>query len=124
MKTSILFLLLLCGSFTSSAVEVSVTFDPPTAREDGTPVSPEEIAGYNVFINEEIVPSLNIIDPANMGNYTLPGTTTYFVVDLDFGRYTIKMTAIDVDGRASVYSEEMVYVVVAHPRPPKILKVE
>ena len=73
----------------------------PSEREDGTPISLAEIAGYRVYYGSSTGEYLNKVDitgsTANQAELSglLPGTY-YFVV-----------TVFDTDGRESRFSEEV-----------------
>jgi len=70
-----------------------VSWTPPTERENGTALAPEEIANYRVFVNDVALPDL------------VPGTDTSVTLELPPGDQTIYLTTIDTHGRESVPSE-------------------
>ena len=102
-------LLLLLISFQAYAEVVDISFEPPTAREDGTLLSPSEIAGYGVF-NDGVA-----ISPTSL----VFGVNTV-AVDLPYGRHNLTMTTVDTNGRESLYSVVFSFVLNANPKPPKI----
>ena len=106
------YLLLLLIAFQVNAEIVDVSFEPPTAREDGTLLPASEIAGYGVF--DDGIP----IAPADM----VFGVNTV-AVDLPYGRHNLTMTTVDTNGRESVFSTVFTFVLNANPHPPKILGV-
>jgi hypothetical protein len=84
----------------------------PTEREDGTPITPAEIAGVIFYwgnsagdyqMSSTLQPACQYIHP------NIPNTTTYFVGVVE-----------DTEGRMSRYSEEIILQVggiVADPKP-------
>lgn len=86
----------------------------PTEREDGTPLSPDEIAGIKWYWGnapgDYQMSSPDLIPVCQYTHPNIPNTTTYFVG-----------TVIDTDGRESRYSMPEVVLevggVVADPKP-------
>jgi len=99
--------LLLSLSFGALADSITVTFDPPIMREDGTSVTLSEIGGFNVFLDRILVPSSKIIPPGT-SKYSLQSTETSFTIDVAPGTHVINMTAVDTDGRESVFSKDVI----------------
>ena len=68
---------------------------PPTTREDGSPLSPEEIAGYWLYCSQSRQgPFEREVDiSVNVNQYTYHGTSSY-----------CKLSAYDTDGRESKLS--------------------
>lgn len=90
----------------------TVTFQPPTEREDNSQLLPSEIQGYRVYDN-----SGNLIT-------SLPAGATSFEVAPTSAEQTRYVTTLDTDGRESAYSEAAVVPkLVAKPKPPAILSV-
>jgi len=102
-----LLLLALLIPLTAYADTGVFTYTAPTEREDNTPLSAEEIGGYNVFVNGE----LNDISPL------LP-TDTGFTLDLPSGEYIVTMTTLDTDGRESILSDALTIDVPFNPKAP------
>ena len=88
-------LLLLLFSGSVFADTATITFTPPTERENNTPLLASEIGGYNVYVdevkNEVISPLLPI--------------ATGFTIDLPSGAHLIQITAFDTDGRESLMAK-------------------
>lgn len=74
----------------------------PSAREDGSPLSPSEIAGFNIYYGTEAGDYQDqiIIDD--------PSAENAQVEELPPGTYYLVVTAVDTDGRESLYSPEIV----------------
>jgi len=71
-----------------------VSWTPPTERENGTALAPEEIANYRVFDNGTALPDL------------VPGTDTSVTLTLPPGDHEIYLTTIDTHGRESAPSNK------------------
>jgi hypothetical protein len=70
----------------------------PVEREDGTPISMSEIAGYRVYYGTTAG------DYPNMLEITGSGTMNTTISGLISDTYYIVVTTYDVDGRESVHS--------------------
>lgn len=83
------------------AVKGSLNWTAPVAREDETPISMAEIAGYRIHYGTTQGRYTQIIDvnDAYIDELTL---------EVSAGIYYFVITTIDVDGRESAYSEEVV----------------
>ena len=88
-----------------TSADVTLSWVAPVEREDGTPISMAELAGYRVYYGTSAGNYTTQVDINNGStmNVTLSGLTT--------GTYYIVVTAIDVDGRESVYSQEAVQTI-------------
>ena len=95
MKRFILFLWLLIAAPITSADMVTITWDTPTARTDGTPLPLEQIAHYRLYVDDVLLP-----EAINAGL-----TTT--ALTLAAGTRCFKMTTVDLDGRESAFSNEV-----------------
>jgi fibronectin type 3 domain-containing protein len=93
------------GSSGSAPPEIlnilGITWTEPVEREDVTPLSPSEIAGYRMYYGSESGDYQNQLDID-------AGTTNAEVIDLLAGTYYVVVTAVDTDGRESLYSSEVV----------------
>ena len=86
----------------NQANAISLNWVAPSAREDSSPVSLSEIAGYKIYYGTAPGDYLNTVDIDNgsAGGYTfdaLPSGTYYFVI-----------TVVDTGNRESLYSREMI----------------
>ncbi len=80
------------------AGNVTLTWDPPTTNEDGTTLT--DLAGYNVYFGTS---SGVYTDSVNVGD-----VITYELIDLTDGfTYYFAVTAYDISGNESTYSEEV-----------------
>ena len=81
---------------------ITLRWSAPAQREDGSALSMAEIAGYRVYYG------------ATQGSYTdevvinTASTMNVTLSDLAAGTYYIVVTAVDVDGRESAFSREVV----------------
>ena len=110
MKTALIVMcfvsLMLLVESLSAAEPMTLSFDPPVEREDGTALDPAtEIAEYVVYCRDRNGDSF-----PDTG-YGIPGLTnegehetTYTDLLGEPGRYECAMTAVDTDGRESDYS--------------------
>ena len=81
----------------SSAVgSVTLSWDPPTQRDDGTPLN--DLAGYKLYWGTALGHYPNLAAIPN------PGIATYVVDELTPGTYYLVATAYDSSGMESDYS--------------------
>ena len=78
---------------------VALSWTAPVEREDGTPISMSEIAGYRVYYGTSEGNYPNQIDIAD--SYNMQATLS----NLASGTYYIVVTSYDMDGRESAFSE-------------------
>ena len=104
----ILLSFLLFVSLSVFADTATITFTPPTEREDNTPLSPDEIAGYEVYNSDGVSVK------------SLPGDATSFTMGTTSAMQSLVVTTKDTDGReSSVYSQIVnVPASVSSPKPP------
>jgi hypothetical protein len=93
---------------TSEPGSVTLTWDAPTTNADGSPL--DDLAGYKVYYG---YPSRNYTDFIDVGMpscQTINGKTncTYTVSNLSSGEYYFAVTAYDISGNMSMYSNEAV----------------
>jgi len=84
----------------------------PTEREDNTPLLPEDIANYQLVVNNVVQPDLIL------------GSISSVIFDLVVpGDYVITIRTVDTDGRVSTDALPMVLytVVVKDPKPATAL---
>ena len=111
-------LLLLIATTVGYASVVEFSGVTPTQREDGTALGLSEIAGFRVYCGAT---QGDYQDMTYIEGATLPDTA--WSLDKPDGTHYCVVTALDIDGRESMYSE-MVTVVVdakALPKPPMVL---
>jgi len=78
---------------------VALSWTAPVEREDGTPISMSEIAGYRVYYGTSEGNYPNKLDIAD--SYNMQATLSNLVS----GTYYIVVTVYDMDGRESAYSQ-------------------
>lgn len=90
----------------------------PTEREDSTALGLSEIAGFNIHCG---IVSGDYQDTVFFPGATLPDTT-WIVTTLPLGDNYCVVTTVDIDGRKSVYSNEIKLVNEgkSRPKPPMI----
>jgi len=91
------------SNVTDTGATVQISWVAPSEREDSTPISPAEIAGYRIYYGAaqgdyqyqiEINDAYdNDVDSNDLG--------------LSTGTYYAVITTVDVDGRESAFSEEV-----------------
>jgi hypothetical protein len=84
---------------TSSGQDISLSWIAPGERDDNSPLSLSEIAGYKIYYGTtqgEYSNSIDVNDAAAEG---------YTITDLPSGVYYIVVTTIDTDGLESGFSE-------------------
>ena len=77
----------------------------PSEREDGTGLSPSEIAGFRIYYGAK---SGDYSNAVNIDDHT---ATQAVLAGLPSGTYFVAVTTVDVDGRESLYSTEVVITV-------------
>lgn len=113
-----LFMLFLIAFMTVIGIGVaradSITFTPPTEREDGSQLLPSEIGSYNVYdLGNPSTPEL-----------TLPGTATSFDLTPGSADRSFVITTKDTDGRESTYSQSFtIPKLTTRPKPPMNIRV-
>lgn len=83
----------------SGAASYTVSWDPPTENEDGTPLT--DLAGYRIYygmISGEYTETI-VVDQ--------PGLTSYVVDNLVPGKYFLVMTAVNGEAMESRHSGEL-----------------
>ena len=88
---AIFFLLLF--SVAATADTLTWTWTPPDSRTDGTPLLPEEIAGYRFMLNDIEQPAL------------LTGGENNLIMDIPLGEQCGRFATEDTDGRMSVFTD-------------------
>ena len=76
----------------------------PSEREDGTGLSPSEIAGFRIHYGTESGNYSNTID---IDDHT---ATQAMLADVPSGTYFVVMTTVDTEGRESLFSAPEVEV--------------
>ena len=79
---------------------VTLSWVAPSEREDGSPLSMAEIAGYRVYYGRSQGNYTHTIDVNNAS------TMEITLSDLAAGNYYMVVTTVDVDGRESLNSDE------------------
>jgi putative Ig domain-containing protein len=80
----------------SAAGSIMLSWDPPTQRDDGTPLT--NLAGYKLYWGTALGHYPNLASIPN------PGVATYVVDELPSGTYYLVATAYDSAGMESGYS--------------------
>ncbi len=93
------------GSGAASSNAVNLTWVAPSEREDGTGLSLSEIAGFRIYYGAKSGDYLNTID---VDDHT---ATQAVLAGIPSGTYFVAVTTVDVDGRESSYSSEVVVTV-------------
>ena len=93
------------------AGDLSYTFDPPTTRTDGKPLSADEISHYNGVVRQ--------LSDQSESTFTVPGTDTGFTLpNLVAGDYCVKLSTTDTEGRTDGFSNEVCKTVPEGPLQP------
>jgi hypothetical protein len=99
----------LSGGLAHAAVEppiLSVCWDAPTQRIDGTPLLPEEIAGYQVEHTKG----------GDVATYDVPGAqTTFDQTVTQYGNHCYRVRVFDTGGLDSFWTDPVCKVVNARP---------
>lgn len=111
----LIIILLLTISTAALAADLQITFQPPTQRADGSPLSVSEIGYFSVYVD-------GVKDAQQV-----PATaTTAIVTGLDKKvPHDIQMTTTDTAGRESVLSAAVqTQVVIPDPKPGVIQRLD
>ena len=88
---------------TNTASSTLLTWVAPTAREDDTPLSMSEIAGYRIYYGQTQGDYLHQLEINDAYDNDIVSSE----LNLAAGNYYVVITAIDMDGRESAFSEEV-----------------
>jgi Fibronectin type III domain len=86
------------GAPAVSASAVTLTWNPPMTRKDGSPLAPGEIGGYRLYYGTT---EGNYIYSIDINDGTAESAT---VTDLTAGKYYFVITTYDTEGRESDFS--------------------
>ena len=80
----------------AGAQRYSITWEAPAAREDGTPITVDEIAEYRLYCEDKVT--------------AIPSTPTQYETNVEDvlpskGSYSCYMTAVDTDGLEGLPSD-------------------
>ena len=84
---------------------ITLSWNAPVARSDGTPLSLADIDGYRIHYGTSAGSYTNHVDLAD------GSAQSVVLTDLPVGTYYLVMTTYDVDGRESSYSDVISVVV-------------
>lgn len=84
---------------TSVGTPKTLVWNPPLTREDGSALTPGQIAGYRIYYRLKHQDSFSVI-PLNDGS-----KTRYTLSEMQPGAYEFSITTIDVDGLESRRSD-------------------
>ncbi len=88
---------------TINSLDIGVKWTAPLAREDGSPISLSQIAGYRIYYGSSSGDYVNMRDIKNAA------VIKYLFTDIPAGQaYYLVMTCYDAAGRESLYSSEVV----------------
>ena len=88
--------ILLIGNASADTGQANCT--APTQREDNTPIQPTEISHFNAYLTD---------GTPNNYIHTVESKTCSFTLPLLAKPRDVVFTAVDTDGRESVYSQSM-----------------
>ena len=103
--------ILLLLTSAANAAEVAVSWKPPAARMDGTPLSSADIASYNVFIDGEL-----------SGRVSGTATTTTAQIK-GSGEHCIALQTVDSGGLMSGKSAPKCFNLMSAPKAPTNISV-
>ena len=93
------------GPGAASSNAVNLTWVAPSEREDGAGLSLSEIAGFRIYYGAKSGDYSNTIE---VDDHT---ATQAVLAGIPSGTYFVAVTVVDVDGRESSYSSEVVITV-------------
>jgi hypothetical protein len=116
MMSIVFFILLLLSTVSHAAMaddgmpEVSVCWDAPTQRIDGTPLNAPELAKYQVEHYYGITATVHDVPSAD---------TTFNAMLAGYGQNCFRVRVFDTNGLSSVWTEQVCMTVLA---PPSMIK--
>jgi hypothetical protein len=81
----------------ASSAQVTLSWHPPTTNTNGTPLT--DLSGYKVYYGTTSKSYSHVIDAGN--------TNTYVITNLSNGTFYFAVTAYDLSGNESAYSDEV-----------------
>lgn len=98
-----------------AASTVQLEWLPPTEREDGTPITDDDIQKYRVymFVNGALVDSADLSKTDSSAQQVITGT----------GEYCYSMSTVDTDGREGRESDVQCVTIRAGINPPNVLSI-
>ena len=99
-----------------AATGISVDWNHPTQRADGTPLEEDNIAYYTIFLEEK--------DGASLGatKVDFPATSAQVLFEGEFGKiYCVGMTTTDITGLESARSDSLCLTWVTPTVPGEVL---
>lgn len=93
------------NDITSQPAQIDLSWTAPAERENNTPLSLSEIAGYRLYYGTKQGDYLNEI------NIEDGSAETYALTDLPKGTYYFVITTYDSEGRESRYSPEIIITI-------------
>ena len=100
--------LLITLLITSVANAAELKWDPPTQRMNGTPITSDEIAGYNIYVDGELSGSVS-------GNLT---STSIHLDTSTNDKHCVSLQTVDTNGLKSQLSDEKCFNLVSPPNAP------
>ncbi|MDH5388698.1 MAG: VCBS domain-containing protein [Gammaproteobacteria bacterium] len=86
----------------STPININLTWNIPSEREDNTPLSLSAIGGYNIYYGSKQGQYINTVSIED------GSAESYTFTDLPTGTYYFVVTTYDTDGRESMYSTEII----------------
>jgi hypothetical protein len=94
-----------------------VTWDLPTTRESGGPITPEDISGVQVSLSSDGGATF-----IAQGNIFVPNPMTISIPNLDDGTYIIRLVVVAKGGVRSANSDTPFTIVTADTSPPSTVQ--
>ena len=107
---------LLMFSVVAMADTLTWTWTPPDAREDGTPLPADEIAGYGMMINGAVITETNVLGETVPLLLDDGSNAMDYVADL--GEQCAQFNTVDTEGRESVFTDPSCKVAKGLPGKP------
>jgi|SRR5210317_937646 len=107
------FLILLLFSVNAYALEeLSISWNPPMSRVDGTPLTIEEISHYELYMDDVLLTD------------SIQGTETSYIISVSTGSKCFKMKTVDIYSRSSPFSNVLCKDIVSAPGAPLSITID
>lgn len=80
----------------------TILWSPPLEKENGEPLTPDELSGFQIYYGSVDNPYENVV------SIDSPYTTSYIISGLPVGEYSFSIVAVDATGRTSTFSNTVV----------------
>ena len=111
--------MVVCFGVPAVADTVSLTWQPPATRTDGTAITAEEIAGYHLMVDGKLIMENTVLGDVPV---LLSDGTNTLSYETDPGEICMTLSTVDTEGRESAFTPEKCKTAKGPPGQPIILE--